>query len=329
MTSISKNNRRLLAEHFDIGFGRLNQKLVSKDGTMKYLTNFDLGKPNYLVESVFIPNVNQNGCFPSKASVGTVCVSSQIGCSLNCSFCHTGTKKFLKNLEAFEIIAQVMLAMRQDFPFDPSGSKPRNLTNVVYMGMGEPLLNFRNVAKAVKFINSTFNFSSHRTTISTSGVVPLMRAVGNELGAGLAVSLHAVSDDKRDVLVPLNKQYPINHLLDGCKQYIDGIKDRARGQKRVTFEYVMLENVNDSLSEARDLVKLLSQLPSHVNLIPFNPWPGSIYKTSKHSQILKFQEIIRNSNIPCHIRISRGSDIDAACGMLATSLELKKSVRMS
>ena len=277
MTSISKENRRLLDENFDLGFGRVERDLVSKDGTEKHLSIFDETKPNFLVESVFIPNVNGNGSMPS--SVGTVCVSSQIGCSLSCSFCLTGSKKFLKNLAPSEIIAQVMLAMRHDFPYDISGKRPRRLTNIVYMGMGEPLLNFRNVAKAVKFINETFNLSPSRTTISTSGIVPLMRAVGNELGAGLAVSLHAVTDDLRDQLVPINKQYPIKYLMDGCKQYLDGIQDRAKSQKRITFEYVMLDKVNDSEQEARELARLLSKIPSHVNLIPFNPWPGSLYKT--------------------------------------------------
>lgn len=309
---IPLNDRLVLEEKFNIGLGQVKNELVSNDGTRKFLLTFN-GNDRHVVETVYIPSVNK------KETVGTVCVSSQIGCSLKCSFCHTGTQKLLRNLESSEIIAQIMQSM--DFPLK---EKKRNVTNIVFMGQGEPLLNFRKVAAAVQFFNSTFKYAPFRTTISTSGVVPLMRAVGNELGASLAVSLHAVNDQLRDELVPLNKQYNIQQVLDGCQQYIDGIKDRYSAQKRITFEYVMLEGINDGLSDARELKRLLSRLPSHVNLIPFNPWPGSNYKSSSMKTILEFQKVIKNSGIPSHIRLSRGQDIYAACGQLASSFERKK-----
>ncbi|KAJ3329124.1 hypothetical protein HDU91_003928, partial [Kappamyces sp. JEL0680] len=232
--------------------------------------------------------------------------------------------KLLRNLTDAEIIAQVYQAIRPDFPL--KASKPRTLTNIVYMGQGEPLLNFRNVAKAVRFVNSTFNLSPFRTTISTSGVAPLMKKVGQDLGAGLALSLHAVTDELRDELVPLNRQYPIKDVLKGCSEYLESIKDRARGQRRVTFEYVMLHDINDTDADAKELRRLLSHIPSHVNLIPFNPWPGSSYTASSGPRIHAFQQILKAAGIPTHIRAPRGQDILAACGQLASSNEKKKLV---
>lgn len=318
MTNLSLRDRELLAEHTDLGLPTTLTAKVSTDGTRKWMLDYSSNH----VETVFIPEVNRNGMTKPKSLVGTVCVSSQIGCSLKCAFCYTGTFKFKKNLTSSEIIGQVMTAMKGDFPL--SLSKPRKLTNVVYMGTGEPLLNFKQVAEAVKFTNKTFNYSAYRTTISTSGIAPLMREVGL-LEASLAVSLHSVDNDLRDILVPINKQYPIAAVMAGCKEYLNAIKYRVRGHNRVTFEYVMLNGVNDSLREARELVRLLRPLSSHVNLIPFNTWPGAAYKCSTKEQILKFQAIIKSAGIECHVRKTRGDDILGACGQLTSSLERKRS----
>ena len=276
MTCLPKLTRGLLKD-FEIGYGVEKEHLISKDGTRKWLVEFQ-GKA---VEMVYIPQVNQ------VATVGTLCVSSQAGCSLKCSFCHTGTQKFLGNLHFSSIIAQWMRCMHTvgDLPIH---SGKRNLTNVVFMGQGEPLYNFKNVSAAVLFMNETFGWAPWRTTISTSGVVPLMGAVSKDLKACLAVSLHAVTNNLRDELVPLNKMYDISQVLLGCKDYLRGLDDPKNQNYRITFEYVMLDSVNDSLIEAKQLVRLLRGLSAHVNLIPFNPWPGSRFQSSSMKKIEVF-----------------------------------------
>jgi 23S rRNA (adenine2503-C2)-methyltransferase len=316
INTLSKFDISQLKEHCILDFGNEINSLVSVDGTRKWLLEFQ--RQN--IETVFIPQVNK----AIHGKVGTLCVSSQVGCSLRCAFCHTGTQKFKKNLHFSEIVAQVLHAMRAvgDLP-RKNQTIPRNLTNIVYMGQGEPLLNYKNVAKAVKFVNEAFGFSSWRTTISTSGVVPLIPAIASELGASLAISLHAVSNDLRNELVPLNKQYPIELLLKSCQEYLKALGPAPQQQRRITFEYVMLNKINDSEKEAKELVRLIRHSKPHINLIPFNPWPGTTYESSSMNNIHKFQRILIDAAIPCHIRRSRGQDIMAACGQLKSSTESK------
>jgi 23S rRNA (adenine2503-C2)-methyltransferase len=305
-STLSKQTRSLLAEEFDIGYGTQIENLKSVDGTMKFLLGYGEKRE---IETVFIPQVAKG----SAADVGTLCVSSQVGCSLACKFCHTGTQKFMGNLTSSEIIAQVMTAMKTvgDLPLDPLRRK--TMTNIVFMGQGEPLYNYRNVSAAVKFVNSTYGLAPWRTTISTSGLVPLMPKIASELNAGLAVSLHACNDELRDELVPINKQYPIAELMKGVDGYMKGLVIGSLKQHyRITFEYVMLDGVNDTSADARELGRLLNGLPAHVNLIPFNPWPNSPYKCSSAGRIKSFSEIILSCRIPCTIRTPRGKDILAA-----------------
>jgi 23S rRNA (adenine2503-C2)-methyltransferase len=321
ITCLSKADIQQLKEHTYLGFPEVEKNLKSVDGTRKWLLNFDGQK----VETVFIPQVNKS----TNGKVGTLCVSSQVGCSLRCSFCHTGTQKFARNLDSTEIISQIVHAVKEVNDFPRKARKPRNLTNIVFMGQGEPLYNFRNVAKAIQFVNDAFGFSSWRTTISTSGVVPLIPAVASELGASLAISLHAVSNDLRDEIVPLNKQYPIELLMKACNEYLSAFGDRPLQQQRITFEYVMLNGVNDSEKEAKELARLVKSSKPHVNLIPFNPWPGTTYTCSSMNRIHRFQRILQDLGIPCHIRRARGQDIMAACGQLKSSSESKStSARM-
>eukprot|EP00842_Homolaphlyctis_polyrhiza_P000580 jgi/Hompol1/1522/HPOL_003446-RA len=351
MTNISLRDRAVLSDRFRLGFASERTKQVSKDGTIKWLLGFDGndgvadsssssssirrgGKAE--IETVWIPQVARHQA-EQGLETGTACVSSQVGCSLACSFCHTGTQRMLRNLSAGEIVAQVLHVMRSvgDLPPDPStpaatsppdtltaphstapsNHKSRRLTNIVFMGQGEPLYNFKNVSSAVRTINQAFSFAPWRTTISTSGVVPLMGAIAKDLQASLAVSLHAVRDDLRNELVPLNKQYNLHSLMHGVRDYLAHTKTTGI-HRRVTFEYVMLNGVNDSDAEARDLVKLLHCIPAHVNLIPFNTWPGAAYTCSPDQRISEFRDIIRKRGIECHTRISRGNDILAACGQL-------------
>ncbi|TPX63224.1 hypothetical protein SpCBS45565_g06784 [Spizellomyces sp. 'palustris'] len=314
MTSLRKDMREALEKSCDLGVGIVKKDCISKDGTRKWLLNFG-GRAE--VETVIIPSQHGDN--------GTVCVSSQVGCSLACSFCHTGTQKLLRNLSSNEILFQVMHAMRSVGDFPLNTGKPRKISNVVMMGQGEPLLNFRNVSAAISILTSpsALGLSPWRITLSTSGVAPLMERVGKDLGCGLAVSLHAVNDALRDVLVPLNKQYPIKEVLAGCKRYLNHMPSTSR-HRRITFEYVMLDGINDSMADARQLVKLIGGLPSHVNLIPFNPWPGSQYEPSSDQVIQRFSKFFHDHNIPCHIRTPRGQDILAACGQLKSSEELKR-----
>ncbi|KAI8137640.1 radical SAM enzyme [Fennellomyces sp. T-0311] len=299
MTNLPTGLREELNQHYTIDYGRVQLDKTSVDGTRKWLVGYD--DPRAVVESVLIPEPKRQ----------TLCISSQIGCSLRCSFCHTGTQKLLRNLTAGEIVGQVMLAMRSQ--------NQRLLSHMVFMGQGEPLYNWKNVRQAIEVLihPQGLHFGKHRITVSTSGVVPLIPDIA-DLGVSLAISLHATRNDLRDVLVPLNKTFPMDLLLDACTQYV-----KRLGSQRITFEYVMLDGVNDSIAEARDLIKLLKQLPAHVNLIPFNPWPGSAYKTSKPDQVQRFAETVQKGGIHCTVRRPRGQDILAACGQLRSSEERK------
>lgn len=318
MTDIAKAQRPLLAEKFVIGRPHVVEAQVSEDGTRKWLLRSDDGQD---YEMVFIPDADR----------GTLCVSSQVGCTLNCRFCHTGTMRLVRNLTPGEIVGQVMLA-RDALGEWPKGSMAgeedteapdysgdgRMLTNIVMMGMGEPLYNFDNVRDALKIVMNPdgLSLSKRRITLSTSGVVPMMEKAGEEIGVNLAVSLHAVTKDVRDEIVPINKKYGIEELLQACADY-----PGANNARRITFEYVMLKDKNDSDSDAHELVRLIKQygLPAKVNLIPFNPWPGAIYECSDPARIKSFSKIIFDAGISAPIRTPRGRDIDAACGQLKTA----------
>ncbi|NQV55515.1 MAG: 23S rRNA (adenine(2503)-C(2))-methyltransferase RlmN [Rhodospirillales bacterium] len=276
----------------------------SKDGTRKWLLRTADGNE---VESVYIPEDDR----------GALCVSSQVGCTLACTFCHTGTQKLMRNLTAAEIVGQVMVA-RDAYGEWPSPKSGRMLSNIVLMGMGEPLFNYDNVAKALHIImdGDGLAISKRRVTLSTSGVVPMIEQVGRELGVGLAISLHAVTDELRDVLVPINRKYPIKELLAACKNY-----PGASNARRITFEYVMLKGVNDSLSDAKRLAHLLKDIPAKINLIPFNKWPGAQYDCSPAPKIKRFSEILNDLGLSAPIRVPRGRDIMAACGQLKSAGE--------
>ncbi|MEM8770172.1 MAG: 23S rRNA (adenine(2503)-C(2))-methyltransferase RlmN [Pseudomonadota bacterium] len=300
MTNIAKDMRAALAEGFVINRPRMAERLVSTDGTRKYL--LALG-PGVEVECVYIPDVGR---------AGALCVSSQVGCTLNCTFCHTGTQALVRNLTAAEIVGQV-LAVKDDLEEWPSGGDERRLSNIVFMGMGEPLYNLGNVAKAIDVIsdNEGISLSRRRITVSTSGVVPQMQALGETTSAMLAISLHATNDPLRDELVPINRKYPIAELLDACRNY-PGVSNA----RRITFEYVMLKGVNDTDAEARALVKMLKGIPAKINLIPWNPWPGAPYECSSWERIEAFAEIVNRAGYASPIRTPRGRDIFAACGQL-------------
>ena len=305
MSNLAKDYRLLLAENFTIDLPEVVTRQISADGTRKYLVRIQGG---HEVEVVYIPETDR----------GTLCISSQVGCTLTCSFCHTGTQKLVRNLTASEIVGQVMLA-RDDLGEWPVKGQPkpevRLVSNVVLMGMGEPLYNYVNVAKAMRIVmdHEGIGLSRRRITLSTSGVVPMMDRCGEELGVNLAVSLHAVRDDLRDELVPLNRKYPIAELIAACRRY-----SGASNARRITFEYVMLRGINDSEAEARELVRLISGLPAKVNLIPFNPWPGSKYEPSSNAAVERFAKIVNDAGFSAPIRTPRGRDILAACGQLRT-----------
>jgi 23S rRNA (adenine2503-C2)-methyltransferase len=306
MTDIAKAQQPWLAERFAITRPAVVEAQVSTDGTRKWLLRTHDGHD---FEMVFIPDADR----------GTLCVSSQVGCTLNCRFCHTGTMKLVRNLEPGEIVGQVMLARDAlgEWPSSPDG---RMLTNIVMMGMGEPLYNFDNVKQALKIVmdGDGLGLSKRRITLSTSGVVPMMERAGEEIGVNLAVSLHAVTKDIRDEIVPLNKKYGIEELLSACAAY-----PGANNARRITFEYVMLKGKNDSDADARELVRLIRQykLPAKVNLIPFNPWPGAPYECSTDERIKAFSNIVFEAGISAPVRTPRGRDIDAACGQLKTAAE--------
>ena len=313
MTDIAKTQQPWLAERFAITRPEVVEAQVSTDGTRKWLLKTHDG---HEFEMVFIPDADR----------GTLCVSSQVGCTLNCRFCHTGTMKLVRNLEAGEIVGQVMLA-RDALGEWPSSPEGRMLTNIVMMGMGEPLYNFDQVKQALKIVmdGDGLGLSKRRITLSTSGVVPMMERCGEEIGVNLAVSLHAVTKEVRDEIVPLNKKYGIEELLSACAAY-----PGANNARRITFEYVMLDGKNDSDADARELVRLLKayKLPAKVNLIPFNPWPGAPYGCSAPERIRSFSNIVFEAGISAPVRTPRGRDIDAACGQLKTAAEKKSRAQL-
>jgi 23S rRNA (adenine2503-C2)-methyltransferase len=305
MTDIAKEQRAKLVESFSLARPEVVERQVSKDGTRKWLIRT---APGIEIETVYIPDVGR---------AGALCVSSQVGCTLNCTFCHTGTQALVRNLTAAEIVAQVQVA-RDDLEEWPSPKEDRKLTNIVFMGMGEPLYNLDNVAQAIDIIadNEGIAISRRRITVSTSGVVPQLQPLGERTQAMLAISLHATNDALREKLVPLNKKYPLKELMDGIRAY-PGLGNA----KRVTFEYVMLKGVNDSPAEAKALVQLLKGIPAKINLIPFNPWPGTEYECSSWSTIEQFAAILNRGGYASPIRTPRGRDILAACGQLKSESE--------
>lgn len=327
MHNVSKDLRLLLEQHFDISRPEIVEEQISNDGTRKWLMRFPsggAGKP-VEVETVYIPESDR----------GTLCISSQVGCTLTCTFCHTGTQKLVRNLTSGEVLAQLLVARDRlgDFPNKdtPTGgiipSSDRKVSNIVMMGMGEPLYNFENVKKAllIAIDGDGIALSRRRVTLSTSGVVPEIYKTGEEIGVMLAISLHATRDELRDVLVPINKKYPLKELLEACRNY-----KGANNARRITFEYVMLKGINDSMQDAKELVILLKNIPAKINLIPFNPWPGSDYECSDWDQIEKFSDFINKAGYASPIRTPRGRDILAACGQLKSESErLKKSERIA
>ena len=308
MTDIAKDLRAQLAETFILDRPEIADHQVSRDGTQKWLTRFG---PGIEGESVYIPDVGK---------AGALCVSSQVGCTLNCTFCHTGTQKLVRNLTAQEIVAQVLIA-RDGLGEWPTSTENRKLTNIVFMGMGEPLYNLDNVAEAIDTISDGDGIAigRRRITVSTAGVAPKIPELGQRTGAALAISLHATHDDLRNEIVPINRKYDLKTLFEAIRAYPD-----LGNSKRVTFEYVMLKGVNDSLAEARDLVRLLKGVPSKINLIPFNPWPGSPYECSDWETIEEFAEVLNRAGYASPIRTPRGRDILAACGQLRSE-SVKKS----
>ena len=312
MKNISKDARSILEKHFVINIPQIVKKNISQDGTRKYLLKLNGG---HEVETVFIPEIDR----------GTLCISSQVGCTLTCSFCHTGTQKLVRNLTASEIIGQILLA-RQDLEDWPTKEKnssvqTRKLSNVVLMGMGEPLYNFEAVKEAMNIAMdpSGISLSRRRITLSTSGVVPEIAKVGSEIGCMLAISFHTTTDEVRNNLVPINKRWNISELLKELRNY-----PRLSNSERITFEYVMLKGINDSDEDARRLVKLINGIPAKINLIPFNEWPGAPYKRSRNNRINAFADIIHNAGYSSPIRRPRGEDIMAACGQLKSVTERER-----
>jgi 23S rRNA (adenine2503-C2)-methyltransferase len=311
MTNISKEVRARLAERYSLTRPLAVHALQSVDGTRKWLLRFGDGKE---AECVHIPEADR----------GTVCISSQVGCVLTCKFCHTGTQRLVRNLAPAEIGGQLMVA-RDAFGEWPSPAEDREITNVVMMGMGEPLYNYDNVAAAIGVLmdHEGLAISRRKITLSTAGVVPMIKRCGEELGVNLAVSLHAVTDELRDEIVPINKKSPIAELLSACRDY-PGVNNA----RRITFEYVMLKDVNDSPSEARELVRLLRGIPAKVNLIPFNPWPGAPFETSTPEAVQRFADLVHEGGLVGTVRTPRGRDIFAACGQLKSASERAKKVTL-
>ncbi|GBQ83304.1 iron-sulfur cluster redox enzyme [Gluconacetobacter johannae DSM 13595] len=311
MSTIARPLQAKLAERFVIGRPEAATVQTSTDETRKFLFRFRDGQE---AETVYIPDRREDR--------GAVCISSQVGCTLSCTFCHTGTQKLVRNLGAAEIVGQFMAARDSygEWP-SPRGETPRLLSTIVLMGMGEPLYNYENIAKAMKIImdGEGIGLSRRRITLSTSGVIPMMDQCGSELGINLAISLHAVRNDLRDEIVPLNRKYPIEELIAACRRY-----PAASNARRITFEYIMLRGVNDSEAEARELVRLIAGIPAKVNLIPFNPWPGSAYKPSTREQLAKFAQIVMDAGFASPIRMPRGRDILAACGQLRTESQRER-----
>jgi 23S rRNA (adenine2503-C2)-methyltransferase len=327
MTTLAKSFREQLAAGYVVRRPEVSRALASVDGTRKWLLRFPDGQE---IETVHIPEDDR----------GTLCVSSQVGCTLTCKFCHTGTQRLVRNLDAAEIVGQIMVARDglNEWPLTADARPPkpetgrhpseqeaedRQLTNIVMMGMGEPLYNFDAVAKALKIVmdHEGLSISKRKITLSTSGIVPMIRRCGTELGVNLAISLHAVRNDLRDELVPINKKYPIAELLEACRTY-----PGSSNARRITFEYVMLKGVNDSPAEARELVRLLRGIPAKVNLIPFNPWPGAPYECSSNAAIKTFSDIVFEAGYSSPVRTPRGADIMAACGQLKSdSIKQRRS----
>jgi len=310
MTTISKDMQRQMAELFVISRPSIATEQTSTDRTRKWLMKFGDGK---MVEAVHIPDNDR----------GAVCMSAQVGCTLTCKFCHTGTQRMVRNLTPAEIVGQFMLA-RDSYGEWPSSKEPRQLTNIVMMGMGEPLYNYDNIVQALRIVmdEEGINVSRRRITLSTAGVVPMIPQVGADLGVQLAISLHAVNDDLRNEIVPINKKYPIAELLDACRNY-----PTAKNSRRITFEYVMLKGVNDTPADARELVRLITGIPAKVNLIPFNAWPGAPYECSMDEDIAAFADIVNRAGYSSPVRTPRGRDILAACGQLKTDSERKRKSR--
>jgi 23S rRNA (adenine2503-C2)-methyltransferase len=314
MTTLSKDLRADLARHFTLDRPEVAAEQISVDGTRKWLLRLpgEVEDRPHEVECVYIPEADR----------GTLCISSQVGCTLNCTFCHTGTQRLVRNLTAGEIASQVVLARDRlnDWRREIGGDEPekRLVSNVVVMGMGEPLYNFEAVRDGLNVVadGDGLSISKRRITLSTSGVVPNIVRAGDEIGVMLAVSLHAVTDELRNELVPLNRKYPLRELLDACRNY-PGLSNA----RRITLEYVMLKGINDSLADARALVRLIKGIPAKINLIPFNPWPGSKYECSDWQQIEKFSEIVFNAGYASPVRTPRGRDILAACGQLKSASE--------
>ena len=313
MNNLAKDFRAALEDNFTLARPEIMTAQVSNDGTRKWLLRTG---PGIEFETVYIPEADR----------GTLCVSSQVGCTLTCRFCHTGTQKLVRNLNPDEILGQIMIAKDalEDWPSTAPG---RKVTNIVMMGMGEPLYNFDNVkaALAIAMDGDAIALSKRRVTLSTAGVVPMIPRAGEEIGSSLAISLHAVRDEIRDVIVPINKKYPIAELLEACRTY-----PGASNARRITFEYVMLKGVNDSVAEARELVQLIKGIPAKINLIPFNAWPGAPYECSDWAQIEKFAEIVNRAGYASPVRTPRGRDIMAACGQLKSeSVKERASARMA
>lgn len=306
MTTLSKSLRDTLQQHFSLERPTISTHQHSSDGTQKWLLKFADCQE---IETVHIPDIDR----------GALCVSSQVGCTLTCTFCHTGTQQLVRNLTAPEIVGQFILAKDQLNDW-PASKEQRRLSSIVMMGMGEPLFNYDNVAKALTILMDPegIALSRRRITLSTSGVVPQIEQCGKELGVNLAISLHAVRNDLRDEIVPLNRKYPIEELLDVCRRYYHDRSDR-----KITIEYVMLAGVNDSLSDARELVRILKGIHAKVNLIPFNPWPGAPYSCSTDKHIQAFSDLIRSKGLVSTIRTPRGKDILAACGQLKSESQRK------
>jgi 23S rRNA (adenine2503-C2)-methyltransferase len=329
MTNVGKVTKQLLADSFRIDRPTIVTEQLSTDGTRKWLLRFQDANnpllPPVEIETVYIPEEDR----------GTLCVSSQVGCTLTCSFCHTGTQRLVRNLTAGEILGQVLMARERLGDF-PGGTRPadgglvpggdnRAITNIVMMGMGEPLYNYDNVKQALLIASDEtgISLSKRRITLSTSGVVPQIVPAGGEIGVMLAISLHAVRDELRDELVPINKKWPLKELLQACRDY-PGLSNA----RRITFEYVMLKGINDSDADARELVRLLANIPAKINLIPFNPWPGSGYDCSSSARIEAFADIVNRAGYASPVRTPRGRDIFAACGQLKSETErLKKKER--
>ena len=309
MNNIARATKDFLNEKAFISRPEISEMQKSSDGTIKWLLKLSDGSE---IETVYIPQEDR----------GTVCLSSQVGCTLNCSFCHTGTQALVRNLTANEINGQLMLVM--DYLKDwPSGKNTRKVTNVVMMGMGEPLLNYKEVSKAIKVMMSDdgISLSRRKITLSTSGIIPMIEASGIELGVNLAISLHAVNDELRDQLVPINKKYNLEALIKACRNY-----PPLSNSRRITWEYVMIKGVNDRESDAKELINLIKGIPSKINLIPFNPWPGSLFETSTQKNIDIFAKILMDAGFASPIRKPRGQDIYAACGQLkSTSEKIRKS----